>query len=41
MKIVQDVRMERELREQALFWLVQSDADEAYETIDALLSKRE
>ena len=41
MKIVRDVRMEREIREQALFWLVQSDADEAYETIDALLSKRE
>lgn len=40
-KIVHDVRMEQEMREQALFWLVQSDADEAYETIDALLSKRE
>jgi hypothetical protein len=40
-KIVQDARMEREIREQALFWLVQSDSDEAYETIDALLSKRE
>jgi hypothetical protein len=32
--------LEREIREQALFWLVQSDADEAYETIDALFSKR-
>jgi hypothetical protein len=40
-KIVHDARMEREIREQALFWLVQSDSDEAYETIDALLSKRE
>lgn len=39
-KIVHDVRMEREVREQALFWLVQSDSDEAYDSIDALLSKR-
>ena len=40
-RIVHDTRMDLAMREQALFWLVQSDSDEAYETIEALLSKRE
>jgi HEAT repeats len=40
-KIVHDAGWDRVIREQALFWLVQSDSDEAYEAIDTLLSKRE
>jgi HEAT repeat protein len=39
-QIVRDARMDRAIREQALFWLAQSDSDEAYEAIDALLSKQ-
>jgi HEAT repeat protein len=37
-RIVQDAGMAHELREQALFWLVESDAEEAYEFIDRLFS---
>ena len=40
-QIVRDTGMDLAIREQALFWLAQSDSDEAYETIDALLSKRD
>jgi HEAT repeat protein len=40
-QIVRDARMDRAIREQALFWLAQSDSDEAYATIDALLSQQE
>lgn len=40
-QIVSDTGMDLAIREQALFWLAQSDSDEAYETIDALLSKRD
>ena len=40
-QIVRDTGMDLAIREQALFWLAQSDSDEAYETVDALLSKRD
>ncbi|MEQ8207054.1 MAG: HEAT repeat domain-containing protein [Woeseia sp.] len=39
-RIVKDKTMGRELREQALFWLAESDSDEAYALIDGLLSAR-
>ena len=38
--LVEDRSQERELREQALFWLAQSDSDEAYRYIDSLLGRR-
>jgi hypothetical protein len=40
-QIVRDTGMDLAIREQALFWLAQSDSDEAYATIDALLSQRD
>lgn len=39
-QIVKDTTKDRELREQALFWLVESDSDVAYALIDRLLSAR-
>lgn len=39
-RIVKDKSADRELREQALFWLAESDSDEAYALIDRLLSAR-
>ena len=36
--ILEDARMDNEVRKQALFWLVQSDSDLAYESIDRLLT---
>jgi len=38
--LVEDRSQDRELREQALFWLAQSDSDEAYRYIDSLLGRR-
>jgi hypothetical protein len=38
LRIVNDPGMAHELREHALFWLVQSDSDEAYDAIDRLFS---
>ncbi|MDX1381927.1 MAG: HEAT repeat domain-containing protein [Xanthomonadales bacterium] len=38
LQIVSDAGMAQELREQALFWLVQSDSEEAYRAIDRLFS---
>ncbi len=40
-QIVRDTGMDLAIREQALFWLAQSDSDEAYEVIDTLLSKHD
>ena len=38
--LVEDRDNSRNLREQALFWLAQSDSDEAFGYLDRLLSKR-
>lgn len=38
LEIVNDTGMAQELRERALFWLVQSDSEEAYRAIDRLFS---
>jgi len=38
LRIVNDTGMARKLRERALFWLVQSDSEEAYRAIDRLFS---
>ena len=38
--VVQHGRYDRSTREKALFWLAQSDSDEAFERIDALISGR-
>lgn len=40
LKVLNDKRMDRELREKALFWLAESDSDLAYAAIDKLLSAR-
>lgn len=36
--IVEDRKMEQEIREQALFWLAQTESEEAFAVIDRLLS---
>ena len=38
--LVEDRDSSRKLREQALFWLAQSDSDEAFSYLDRLLSRR-
>jgi hypothetical protein len=38
--LVEDRNSSRKLREQALFWLAQSNSDEAFSYLDRLLSKR-
>ena len=38
--LVEDRKEEQDLREKALFWLAQSDSDEAYRYIDRLLGQR-
>jgi len=38
--LIEDRSQERDLREEALFWLAQSDSDEAYRYLDGLLSQR-
>jgi hypothetical protein len=40
LRIVRDPGLDRELREQALFWLAESDSDEAFAEIERLLSTR-
>jgi HEAT repeat protein len=37
--VLDDRRMEREVREQALFWLVQSESDRAFAYVDRLLTE--
>ena len=39
--ILNDPQMHREIREQALFWLVQSDSDRAYDYLDRLFAGRQ
>jgi hypothetical protein len=36
--VLGDQQMHREVREQALFWLAQSDSDRAFEYLDRLLA---
>lgn len=41
LSIVRDRKMQQSIREKALFWLVESDYDVAFEEIERLLSARE
>ena len=39
--LLEDRQMHREVREQALFWLVQSDSDQAYAYLDRLFARQQ